>query len=140
MAVRTATGGKVDWAPETAPGSGIPGAYVNIPEVRRWEATFNIEAKEYASSSTAGARKRLAGVSDFDLTVEVYKDETTPFDSGTLSINAGDTGFFKCYEDADTFYILPSYVEDTSINVPIEDGDIIEGTISASSNGNVTYP
>lgn len=139
MAVRTATGGKADWAPETAPGSGIPGSYTNIPEVRKWTLAPSIEAKEYASSSTAGAKKRLPGTADFDLSIDVYIDEATRFDSD-LGIKPGVVGFFKLWEDATNFYVTPAYIDDINVETDIEGGEIVNGAISASSNGNITYP
>lgn len=136
MAVRTATGGKADWAPDA---SGSPGSYTNIPEVRKWTLKPTIEAKQYASSSTNGAKKRLPGVEDFDLTVDVYIDETTRFDSD-LGIKPGEVGYFKLYEDSGNIFIAPAYINDITINTDIEGGEIVDGSISASSNGNLTYP
>jgi hypothetical protein len=135
MAVRTATGGKVDVAPDVA---GVAGTYVNIPEVRKWEIKPTVEAKEYASSSTAGAKQRLPGVADFALTIDTYTDASATLES--LGIKPGEILWFKLYEDATTFWIAPSYVDDTTNTVDIEGGEIISSNVSASSNGNIVYP
>jgi hypothetical protein len=136
MAVRKATGGKVDWAPDV---DGVAGSYTNIPEVRKWTLAPTTAAKEYASSSTSGARKRLGGVDDFKVSIDLYIDADNRVDSD-LGIKPGVLGWMKLYEDGTTFHVAPVYVDDTNFNVDIEGGGIVEGSIAASSNGTLVSP
>jgi hypothetical protein len=133
MAVRTAKGGKADWSVD-----GV--TYSNVPEVRTFDLNPATEAKEYASSSTAGAKKRLEGTDDFDLTITLYVDGTNRFDAGTFNIRSGEVGYFKLWEDATDFFIAPVYIDDVSYTVDIEGGEIVSADISASGNGQLTYP
>lgn len=132
MAVRTSKGGRADWSPD-----GV--AYTNVPEVRVWRLNPSTEAKEYASSSTAGAKKRIEGVDDFSLTIDIYVDATARFDAGSFNIRAGQTGWFKLWEDATDFHIAPVYIDSVDYEVDIEGGEIVSATINASSNGQITY-
>lgn len=136
MSVRTATGGKADYAA----GSGT--TYTNIPEIRKWNLSINPESKTYASSSTAGAKKRIGGTDDFKLTIDFYVDRSTSGVSldTALGIKPKSTGTIKAYEDASNFWSLPVYFEDISYDVDIESGSIIGGTITCSGNGVITYP
>lgn len=130
MAVRTATGGKADWSTDNT-------VFDNIPEVRKWTTKPKADAKEYASSSTAGKKKRLPGVGDFDGSIDFYVDEATRIDS---MFQPGDVGYLKLYEDATTFFIAPVYIDDISYETDIEGGNIVGGTVSFSGNGDLTYP
>ena len=134
MAVRTAKGGKAEW--------GINGTtFVNIPDVRDWTLNPATEAKEYASSSTAGAKRRLEGTDDFTLTVNVYIDDAARIDlTSGLNIRSGEVGYFKLWEDTADFFIAPVYIDSVTYTTDIENGEIVAATIEASGNGALTYP
>ena len=136
MAVYKATGGKADWSDT---GSG----YTNIPQVRTWTLTINPESKEYASSSTNGAKAKLEGNENCSGTITLYDDDTTPFDSGTLDIKAGDSGWLKLYKSATKFFLVPVYIDSVEYTTDIEGGEIESATINFSEDGNlgtITYP
>lgn len=135
MAVRTAKGGKADWSAVSA-----AGPWTNIPEVRSWRLRPATEAKRYASSSTAGATRRLEGVDDFTIDISLYVDGDDRFDADTLAISSGDTGWLRLYEDATAFYVAPVYISEYEINVEIEEGNPISGSISAEGNGTLVKP
>jgi hypothetical protein len=137
MAVRTATGSKADWAPDVA---GVPGAYTNIPEVRVWNISPSTETKEYASSSTAGAKRRISSTDDFDGSIEVYVDDSNRFDAGTLDIMRGEIGWLKLYEDDTTFHIAAVFIDSVDYEADIEGGEILAATINFSANGAWTPP
>jgi hypothetical protein len=131
---RQSSGGKAEWSTT----SGVAG-FADIPEVRVWTLNPAPEAKEYASSSTAGAKRRLGGNDDFSGSISVYVDADNRFDSD-LGIKGGETGWFKLYEDATNFFVAPAYIDDVDYTVDIEGGELVEAEISFSSNGAVVYP
>lgn len=133
MSVRTASGGKADWSPD-----GV--TYTNIPEVTHWDLSVEPEAKEYASSSTGGAKRRIAGNDGWSGSVEMYVDAGARLDGAPLSIRGGTTGTFKLYEDATRFFIAPAYINSVEYTVDIESGDLIKATVNYANNGALTYP
>lgn len=133
---RTAKNGKADWSLVSA-----AGAWTDIPEVRTISMTPSTEAKEYASSSTAGAKKRLEGIDDVSGSVEIYIDPDNRFDAETMGLRTGASGWFRFYEArTDDPFIVPVYIDSIDYNVAIEGGDIIGATINYSGNGQITYP
>ena len=131
---RTARDGKGDWSLDGA-------VFTEIPHVRRIRWTPSTDPKEYASSSTGGAKKRLEGVDDFDGSIEVYVEPGVRFDAAGFGIRSGVTGFVRAYEArTDTPFILPVYVRSVEYAVEIEDGNIIGATVNFDGNGAITYP
>jgi hypothetical protein len=138
MAIYKATGGKADVSPS---GSG----YTNIPNVRTWTLTINPDSKEYASSSTNGAKARLAGNENSSGTITIYDDDTAPPESGALNIKAGTSMWFKLYKTAAKFYLVPAYVESVETTTDIEGGEIEAVTINFTQDGSlgtglIVYP
>jgi hypothetical protein len=138
MSVRTGVGGKVDWA------LGSSTNYVNIPEVTKWTLDTSNATKDYASSSTGGAKQRISGTDDFTLTIDCFPDRssaTTSLDT-YLGIKAGVSGSMKAYEASGSaqVFVAPVFIDDVSYDVDIGTGSIISCTIKASRNGALTYP
>jgi hypothetical protein len=139
MSVRTATGAKAMWA------AGVGGTnFVEIPEVRVWNLRITEDSKTYASSSTGGGKRRIAGVEDFSGSISVYIDRSTgtnltSFDTD-LGIKSGAFGVFKLYEDATNYYTAPAYVSDVSVSADIEGGGIIPAEISFERDSALIYP
>jgi hypothetical protein len=133
MAVRTSSGGKADWSLDNI-------TFTNVPEVTHWDLSVEPEAKEYASSSTGGAKRRVAGNEGWSGSVEMYVDAGARFDAAPLGIRGGVTGWFKLYEDATRFFLAPAYIDSVEYTVDIESGDIIGATVNYSNNGSLTYP
>jgi hypothetical protein len=131
MSVRIATGGKAQWS---ANGT----AWTDIPEVRRWTLRITSDSKQYASSSTNGGKRRIAGAEDFDGSVEVYHDATARVDA--MGIKGGVTGYLRLWEDATDYYQAPVYVETVDATTDIEGGEIIGGTIAFQRDGALIYP
>jgi hypothetical protein len=130
--VTTATGGKVDVSTD----GGV--TYFNIPEVRKWTLRYSKNAKQYASSSTGGGKRKLAGAEDFEGSIDVYHDLSSTLRS--LGVIPGTSLFFKLYEMATSFYIAPSYVDDVNKSVDIEGEGIIEGAVTFSRDGTLVFP
>lgn len=141
MSVSTASGGKADWQL----GAGTSGTFINIPEVRKWDLSVSKDSKQYASSSTAGGKQRIAGAEDFSGSLTLYIDRTgsgtsdASFDT-TLGIKGGAIGALKLWEDGAAFFIAPSYIESVAYEVDIEGDNIIGATVTFSRNGALQYP
>lgn len=131
MSVRVATGGKADWSTD-----GV--TYVNIPEVRRWTLNKGGEKKTYASSSTSGGRRNIAGAKDFSGSISVYHDATARLES--IGLEEQVTGYLKLFEDSGQFWICPAYIDSIGVNTDIESGAIIDGDIAFSRDGEIVPP
>lgn len=131
---RTARDGKADWSQDGA-------TWVDIPHVRKVGFTPSTDVKEYASSSTGGAKRRLEGVDDFDGTIDVYIDNTNRFDAAAMGIRSGAAGFIRAYEArADVPFIMPVHIASVVYGIEIEDGNILGATINFNGDGPITYP
>lgn len=111
---------------------------VEIAEVRSWSFNWVAETKEYASSSTGCAKKRIAGVKDVQNgSIEVYVDDEDRFDA---LVQVGDTVTLQLYEDADDIWTVEDTVIDTiEPNTQIESGDPVSAKIGFAG-GTVTSP
>lgn len=117
----------------------LAGTYTNIPEVREWSLNTSNDTKEYASSSTAGQKRRFGGNDDFEGTISVYIDPTTRID-GSLNLRRGQFVYLKLWEDATHYWIAPSLITGVDYSAPIEDGDLVSAEIKFASNGTLVYP
>jgi hypothetical protein len=131
MSVRTATGGKADWSADGT-------TYVNIPEVRKWTLNIGGDKKQYASSSTGGGKRSIAGAEDFSGSISVYHDAAARLSSIGLTSRA--TGFLKLWEDSGEFWVAPAYIDSVGVNVDIEGNNIIDGDVAFSRDGALVYP
>lgn len=135
MSVHTATGGKAAWDP--AGGTN----FVEIPELRKWTLRVTNNAKEYASSSTAGGKRRLAGAEDFNGTLDLYMETgSNRADASGLNIRSGQTGAIKLYEDSGNFWVAPAFIDEATYEADIEGNNIVNGTVTFSRDGALTYP
>lgn len=131
---RTAKDGKADWSLNGT-------TWTDLPHVRTVGFNPTTDSKDFASSSTGGAKQRLEGVDDFDGSVTVYIDPTNRFDASSFGIRSGAVGFIRAYEArTDTPFIMPVYIDGVDYAVEVEDGNIIGATINFSGNGSITYP
>ena len=106
------------------------GRDVTILDVRSisWDRTS--DNKEYASSSTAGIKKRVAGHKDSSGTLEIFAqdgDVDIPFDEGdTLSLKV------QCNVKG---WSCPIIVDSIGAAHDIEGGELIGVTVAFSGNG-----
>jgi hypothetical protein len=129
--VRVATGGKAQWSTD-----GV--TYVDIPEVRKWTLNIGGDKKQYASSSTGGGKRNIAGAEDFNGSISLYHDAATRLDA--IDLTALTTGYLKLWEDATDFWVAPSFIDSVSVNEDIEGGNIIDGDVAFSRDGSLVYP
>lgn len=111
---------------------------VEIAEVRSWSFNWVAEVKEYSSSSTNCAKKRIAGVKDVQNgSIEVYVDDEDRFDA---QVQAGDTVTLQLYEDADDIWTIEdTVIESIEPSAQIEAGDPVAAKIGFAG-GTVTSP
>lgn len=111
---------------------------VEVAEVRNWSFDWNVAVKEYASSSTACAKKRLGSQQDVSGgRFEVYIDDEDRIDA---QIEPGDEVTLKLYEDTDDLWtITDTLISSISPATDIE-GDELVGASVGFEGGVVTPP
>lgn len=111
---------------------------VEVAEVRNWSFSWVATLKEYASSSTSCAKKRIGTQKDVQGgRFEVYIDDADRIDA---MIEPGDVVTLKLYEDATKFWTIT----DTTIGsldpaTDIENDEIVGASV-AFEGGTVTKP
>lgn len=119
----------------------VSGPFTAIPHGRVIGFGPEKESKTYRSTSTAGAERTIGGTSDrFTGSITVYFDSASPFDTGSLGIVAGETGWVKVIDPASREYTFPVYVEGVDYEWDVEGDELIGATIRVRQNGNVVYP
>jgi len=110
---------------------------VALADITRW--TFNATSANpaYASSSTAGYRRRVAGIKEGAGRIAFKLDPADPISD---DLNEGDAVTLLLYVDATHFYTVPALVDALELEVDISSGDVLGGTASFSTNGAWTRP
>jgi hypothetical protein len=108
-----------------------------LADITRW--TFNATSVNpaYASSSTAGFRRRVAGIKEGAGRIAFKLDPADPISD---SLNEGDQVTLLLHLDATHFYTVPAIVDALELEVDISSGDVLGGTANFSSNGAWTKP
>lgn len=95
-----------------------------------WERSCILHA--YASCSTSGWKKRVAGTKDHSGSLEGKFSDSDLIDD---YFDEGDAVTLHLYVNTTDYYIVPARIENLSIEVDIDDGDIIPWSSSFSGDG-----
>ena len=108
-----------------------------LADITQW--TFNTTSNNaaYASSSTGGYKKRVAGVKDGSGNAAFKLDPADPI---TDAINEGDAVTLLLHLDATNFYSVPAVIDAVRLEVDIDTGDVVGGVAEFSANGAWTKP
>lgn len=111
----------------------------DIVEVTGWTLHTESNNVAYASSSTAGYRKRVAGVRDGGGRVEGKLDATAS-SAITDVLDVGDELTLKLYVDATHFYSVPAVIDTLDVEVDVDTGQPVGWRGEFSTNGAWTEP
>ena len=124
-----------DGSVETTSGSG--GGDGAQAEITGW--TFNTTSNNpsWASSTSPGFKKRVAGVKDGSGSISgKYNSANAIFD--TLEVGVTVTLTLKV--NATNFYAVPAIIDSFNIEVDMDNGDVVGWTADFSTNGEWTEP
>lgn len=109
----------------------------SLAEITSW--TFNPTSNNAAwgSSDSAGYKKRVAGTKDGSGSVEGKLDTA---DEVYDTLDVGDSVTLKLYINATLFYSVPSLIDSFSIEIDIDDGDVVGWSADFSTNGAWSNP
>jgi hypothetical protein len=109
----------------------------DISEITKWSFNPTSNNSAWASSDTSGYKKRVAGVKDGSGSIEGVFDEE---DEIYLTFEPGDSITLKLYIDASKYYSVPSLIDSFSIEVDLNDGEVVGWSADFSINGAWTKP
>lgn len=108
-----------------------------IADVTKWSLRTMSNNVAYASSSTAGFRRRVGGVKDGSGTIAFKLDVGDPI---TNRLNEGDAVTLLLYLDGTRHYTVPAVIDALQLEVDIDRGDILGGVAEFSIDGAWTKP
>jgi hypothetical protein len=108
-----------------------------IADVTKWTLRTAAGNVAYASSSTAGFRRRVGGVKDGHGTIAFKLDVADPI---TDRLDEGDSVTLLLYLDASRHYTVPAVVDSLQWEVDVDRGEIVGGVAEFSIDGAWTKP
>ncbi len=108
-------------------------AGTGVLELRNWKWDRKNDNKAYASNSTAGTRKRVAGVKDSSGSFQMLDNPA----SNAPALTEGTTATLQLKLDGTTVYCttLPIIVDSIACAVDLDSGDLIAYDVNFSTNG-----
>ena len=112
--------------------SGKDGSVGSYAEITSWSLNITSNNSAYASSDTAGYKKRVAGTKDVTGSMEGKWN-------GSMQVTPGDaiTGL-ALNLDATQSYTLDAVVDSFSLEVDVDDGEVIGWSADFSVKGTTT--
>lgn len=108
-----------------------------VADITYWSFTTAAQNPAYASSATAGHRKRLGGVKDGG---GVIRGKLDLADAVTDDFNEGDAVTLLLHLNAAKFYTVPAVIDRLRFEVDIDTGDVVGWEAEFSTNGAWTKP
>ncbi len=106
-----------------------------VAEVTNWSFTKQANSSRYASSSSGGFKRSVAGVKSGSGEIEFKFD----IDAASPLVE-GAAVTLLLYLDATHFYSVPAIVTRIEVEVDIDTGDVISGSAHFETDGAWTEP
>lgn len=108
-----------------------------LAEITDWTFHASSHNPAYASSSTGGYRKRVAGVKDGSGHIGFKLDPDSPI---TNNFDEGSSVTLLLHLDATRYYSVPAVIDALQLAVDVSSGDVLGGMAMFSVNGAWTKP
>ena len=108
-----------------------------LADITHWLLRTMSHNSAYASSSTAGHKKRVPGVKDASGTIAFKLNTSDPISD---DLDEGDSVTLLLYLDATRFYSVPAVIDALKLEVDIDSGQVVGGVAEFSANGAWTKP
>ncbi len=133
-AARSGKVGKATWAPIVA---GTLQTQFDIPNVRNWTLNLASQNTSFASSSTGGVTKRVAGVKrGATFSLGMYEGAIATFDATATKMLPGTTGKLRLYVNASEFWQIDyATIRSLPIDNNMEAGAMTSNTIDLAYTG-----
>lgn len=111
-----------------------------VAEVTKWAFDPKCNISKWASSTTPGYKKGVAGVKDGGGSFDFKLDDTTPqYESSGGGIYEGESMTLKLYLTASLYLSVPAYIESVHFEVDMDSGDVVGGSATFTSNSTYSY-
>jgi hypothetical protein len=108
-----------------------------LADITGWTLRTVSHNPAYASSATAGHRKRVSGVKDATGSIAFKLNLADPI---TDDFAEGSAVTLLLHLDATRFYSVPAVIDALRLEVDIDRGEVIGGTAEFSADGAWTKP
>lgn len=109
----------------------------DVAEIRNWKFNPKSNNPKYASNKTSGYKRTVAGVKEGSGSMSGAWDHAIDF---LAVVDVGTSADLKLYTDTTHFFLVPSVIDDCSINVDVDNGEIVSWDSNFSTNGAWTNP
>lgn len=110
----------------------------DVSEIRGWKFMPKSNNPQYASNNTAGYKRTVAGVKSATGSANgAYDTSATTF---LAVLDVGTAATLKLYVDTTHYFTVASVVDDASINVDVDNGEIVSWDLNFTANGSWTNP
>lgn len=113
--------------------SGKDGQVNDFDDITGWSINVTSNNSAYASSSTAGWKKRVAGVRDWSGSFSGKFNDVLPVAEGE------EVALTLALDDTDSFSGT-AVIDQISLQVDVDNGDVVGFTANFSGSGELTSP
>lgn len=103
-----------------------------VQECTSWTWSRSVQEHAYASCATGGFKKRVAGTKDHSGSLEGKLDLDQSVED---FFDEGDIVTLNLYVSSTAFYVVPAMITELSIEVDIDEGDIVPWSANFGGNG-----
>lgn len=109
----------------------------DVCEIRNWKFNPKSNNPKYASNKTSGYKRTVAGVKEATGSMSGAWDNANDF---LAVVDVGTDVTLKLYTNTTKFFSVPAVIDDVSVNVDVDNGEIVGWDANFSSNGAWTNP
>jgi len=113
---------------------------VTLAEITKWTFDPKANISKWASSTTPGYKKAVAGVKDGAGGFDFKVDNTVAPYLESQGVKEGDSVTLNLYLDATRYFIVPAYIESHHYEVDMDEGPVVSGSATFTTNGAWTPP
>ena len=103
-----------------------------VQDCQSWQWSRSVVELAYASCSTSGYKKRLAGVKDHSGSLKGLFDTSAPPED---YFSEGDLVTLNLFIDAVSYYIVPAMITKLDVEVDNNEGDLVPWSADFGGNG-----
>lgn len=109
----------------------------DLVETKGWKFSRKANVHTYASNTSAGYKRAVAGTKSGSGTISGAYDATDPIDD---HFEEGDEVTLKLYTTASAYYSVPAVIESIDFEVDMDEGDIVSWEAAFVADGAWALP
>lgn len=109
----------------------------DLVECTGWKFSRKANVHQYASNTSAGYKRAVAGTKSGSGTISGKYSSADPIDD---HFEEGDEVTLKLYTTASAYYSVPAVIESIDFEVDMDEGDIVSWEAAFTADGAWTLP